>query len=499
MVTAAQERTFRIAITKDKICAHLLLQDVAPETVSRDGIIEKLTELKIPTPPELLHQVDMVVTDFKTGKLSGEPILLAKGREPVPATPARFELTKTDESLETEDNLSPTDFHRSQIITVAEGEEFGQYFPATDPVPGEDVHGKPIKTPQPPKPIEFGTNVELADDGKTVRSLVIGKVHINSSSVDVLEIIEVSGDVDFSTGNIDSPINVLISGTVRDDFDVKSGKTITVRKAIEAANIEASGDIQVNGGIAARSKGKIATGGEIFTKFCNEANILAQGNITIIREAMNSRLHTRGQLTIARGALIGGYAFAHKGAEINIIGSDADIETIIAIGIDPKDLAKVEKINQAAQKKRNAISKIRTAVKPMLAQLKRLTPQQREKATELIYQADEIEMQLDEEEKQKSQLLGWPEDVKEVGLTVNKRLHFGVKVIIGDKMTTFDKERQGHFKVCRRAVDRVEQIVIVDLVSGSITPQTTFEFVPEELPEAAMEADADADADTDTD
>jgi hypothetical protein len=93
-----------------------------------------------------------------------------------------------------------------------------------------------------------------------------------------------------------------------------------------------------------------------------------------------------------------------------------------------------------------------------------------------------MEMQLADEQKTRQQLLAWPEDVKEVGLTVHKLIHPGVIVVLGDKMTTFRKERRGHFKVCRRVVDRVEQIVVVDMVTASVTPQTTFEFDPTRLP-----------------
>ncbi len=251
---------------------------------------------------------------------------------------------------------------------------------------------------------------------------------------------------------------------------------MAVRGAIEAAVVEAGTDIQVSGGVAGRGQGKVTAGGQITSKFCEEANLRAGGDIVIISECINSRLHALGRLMIPSGKLVGGYAYAREGAEIEVLGNEADRATEIAIGIDPVVLATSAQTDEVVKKKREAIVKIREKIQPLMAQLKRLNPQQRERATELMYEADQMEAEILETERKKQEAIATCSPNRKVCLLVKHTVYPGVKVVLGDKMTIFRNERRGPLKVERRLVNRVEEICVVDQISGSVTTMPGYEF-----------------------
>ena len=253
------------------------------------------------------------------------------------------------------------------------------------------MFGAPIPAGLSGTSIQLGGNVQLGEDGKTVTATVSGKVHVTRHEVSVIEVVEIKGDVDFSSGNVDSPTDVLITGTVRETFSVQSAKSVAVQGVIEAATVQAGTDVHVRGGIAAQHNGKVLAGGEICAKFCSDADLEAGGDITVTRQVMNSRIYSAGRLSVARGSVIGGYTYAREGAEIRELGNEADIKTEIAIGVDPIALAETRQTDEIIAKKRGAVAKIRGTIQPLMAQLKRLTPQQRERVTELMYEADEME------------------------------------------------------------------------------------------------------------
>jgi len=319
----------------------------------------------------------------------------------------------------------------------------------------------------------------LAEGATSLLSSIAGQVQLTRQQVSIIDIVEIGSDIDFETGNIESPTNILINGTVRDAFSVRSAKNISIRGAVEAATIEAGGDIQILGGVASRHQGTVTANGAIHTKFCAEAHLRAVGDITIARECLNSHIHTCGRLLVSQGKVVGGFAYARQGAEIKVLGNEADRKTEIAIGLDPAAMIQAKGIDHEIKKKKEISDKIREKVQPLLAQLKRLTPQQRERATELMYQADAMEAEIEENDKKKQEVLANSIAYGKSSLIVTSSVHPGVKVIFGNKMATFRQERRGPIKIERRLIERVEEICIIDRSSGSVTVMPSYDYEPD--------------------
>ena len=62
-----------------------------------------------------------------------------------------------------------------------------------------------------------------------------------------LAVVEIAGDVDFESGSLDVPTDVLVRGDVKDAFHVCSRKNIAVKGVIGACRVAAGGDIQASG------------------------------------------------------------------------------------------------------------------------------------------------------------------------------------------------------------------------------------------------------------
>ncbi len=477
------EQKVKITISENRMQAWLYVGKGDADSLTAETIRSALEEAKIPETEEITRRIKQVVSEVTEETLTGEPYLLAEGQEPINGEGARFEyLQNEQEEQQKPDDNERVDFYQSKILTVAEGEAIGTLIPEKPPQNGADVFGQAISAKKAKDSIILGENVQLADDGQTITATTAGKVHVNRRNVSVVEVVEIKEDVDFSTGNIKAPNDVLINGTVREAFNVESDKSITVRGTIEAADVKAGTDIIVNGGIISEFDRRVEAQGEVFSKFCEHAYVYAESDINIEREVMNCQLHTNSYLRVPNGALIGGYSYAREGGVVKELGNEANVKTEIAIGLDPQVFAECRRIDENICKKRETVEKIRQKVQPLMNLLKQLTPQQRERATELMYQADELENAIKEQEEVKKQLFAEksPKNSKEACLEISKIIYPGVKIIIGDQTTVLHKERKGNSLITRRLIERVLEIVLVDKLSGSVTVLPSFEYLPED-------------------
>ena len=408
---------------------------------------------------------------LRAGDIPAEELLLAEGTPPTEPQDAELIFADSEETQDPDEQDSEPDridfYRQCRIRTVLEGGVIGRLRPAAPGTPGVDVFGKSVPPERKPREIELGENVEVDADGQ-VRAKVSGKVHFVGGRLSVQPVIEIKGDVNFETGSIDTPTDVLIRGNVLDGFYVRGARNVTVGGAIGAAEVRAGADVQANGGIAGKGKGSIEAGGHVVAKFCDECSVRAGGDVSVAKEILNSTIHARGRLRLAAGALIGGYAHARCGAEIRAAGSDGNVKTTISVGIDPAVLEKCREIDEQVNKRKEAAAKIRQTVEPLLAQLKRLLPAQRERATELMYEADRIEASIQDLLNQKDAMLKESTPEEPAYLLVSSKAYSGVTIIIGDRMTTLTRDLSGPVRIMRRRVNRVDEIVAINDATGHL-------------------------------
>lgn len=231
------------------------------------------------------------------------------------------------------------DFYNLELITNAtNGQVLAKKSPATLGTSGIDVTGTEIP-PKPGKdiPLKKGQNVEVVDEGKLALATTDGQVVIKDNTIHVLPIYEHKGDVDFSSGNLDFLGSIIVRGSVKNGFTVKAQGDVEIFENVEAANIQAGGNIQVKKGIQGRGKGSLKAAGDIFAKFIESSTV--ESEQTVYSEAiMHSNIMAQKNIVLSgkKGLIVGGKCLAGESITAKVIGSELGTITTLEVGINPQ-------------------------------------------------------------------------------------------------------------------------------------------------------------------
>jgi len=220
----------------------------------------------------------------------------------------------------------------------------------TEPAEGEsgmDVFGKPInqKPGKPAPKFTKGKNVYTSDDEIELIAQKSGQLVINGKTLSISPVLEIKGDVGYETGNISFDGSVNVQGAVVSGFSIEAQGNIEVKGIVEAASLKATGAINLYGGIQGRFKGRIEAGSDVFTKFAQNARIIAGGNVV-----SNFLLHCN---TTCKGSILldgdncfiaGGTAEAGDEIRAKTIGSHMGTRTDISVGGNPELSGRFEQV-----------------------------------------------------------------------------------------------------------------------------------------------------------
>lgn len=450
---------------------HLCDPDDA-EPLTEEEILTALEGAEIAINNAVRDKVGAFVTSIQSIEDKSGRYLIAEGRPAVEGEDGGFVRNKSlkRKDAKPEDD-APVDYHAfNTIITVEKDTAIGRITPAVPGKSGVDVHGKTLEPARCVAEVQLQSTVRrAADDPCVMIATIPGKIVFKNGALSIDEVITIKGDVDFRCGNIDASTDVSIDGTILDQFEVKSAKSISVRGTIQAAKVEAGDDVLVDGGIIGHHKGSVRAGGRIVAKFAEDADLKAESDIEITKEVMHSRVYCRGKLSVTRGAIIGGQVYAREGAELVAIGSEAFIPTSVIVGIHPSVLQAADKTHEEMRAKQKTLERIREGVKPLLACMKRLTPDQKEQATELLFKADCMASEISETEAKCEEMVKEARSDNPPTVLVTKTIHPGVRIRIGHRHVVFQKELKGPVRIEKRKIDSVTEFVAVSQASGSIT------------------------------
>lgn len=257
------------------------------------------------------------------------------------------------------------------MCNVAANELLMKYHVKKDGQPGYTVTGEPIEA-QPVKDLPIYKGKGFKYDPKTFEfySETEGKLTFRDMyEIEICKTFQVSGDVTQINGNIDFYGDIEITGNVESGTRIRSAKSITISGTVEACEIYAGGDIIFKKGIQGGSKAKVICGGTVYANFIEHSSVFAKGDIksnTII----NSELSAEGKiiLTGKHGSIIGGYAHGRKGIEAVHIGNEAEMKTVVHVGLENKDYLRNQDIMKRSENIREGIQDVITKMTELLAQ-----------------------------------------------------------------------------------------------------------------------------------
>ena len=221
------------------------------------------------------------------------------------------------------------------ICNVKEGQEICHLIRPTEGEPGRTVQDQEIPAKSGKSvPLPKGRNTEASEDGDTLLASIPGHVEFTGHNFQVKPVLDIDGDVDFSTGNIKFVGDVNIKGDVLSGFAVRAMGNIQVGGVIEAGStVEAGGDLTVVKGILGGGSTVIRSSRCIFAKYIENATIYVRENLQTDC-IVNGHIFCDGEVVVrsGRGSIIGGRVWAAKKVSASAVGAKSEVRTAIALG-----------------------------------------------------------------------------------------------------------------------------------------------------------------------
>jgi uncharacterized protein (DUF342 family) len=302
--------------------------------------------------------------------------------------------------------------------------------------PGIDVTGRPVP-PKPGKPapkLVKGKNTFITDDEMSLIAQASGQLVVSGKSLSVSPVLDIKGDVDFSTGNIDFEGSVNISGGVLSGFSVIAAGNIEVRGVVEEASLAAGGSVNLYGGIMGRGKGKVESGCNVFTKFVQNATIIAKGNLK-----SNSLLHSTITVDGYVGLegdncfIAGGIITAGDEIRAKTIGSSMGTMTELVVGRNNELNAELELVRAEYKEAEEQYIKLNTAYETFskMVKIEDMDAKRKQQLLQLLQQRN---VQRDRAQGLEREIEFLEDSMRQIkGRVIAERIIFaGVKVTIGN-------------------------------------------------------------------
>lgn len=299
-------------------------------------------------------------------KLIAEGIMPKKGKD----AELIYHFEEKEKNVGTLRQDGTMDFHARNLITnVKKGEKLVTKKPASKGESGKNVKGDEVKPPTvKDKKLPRGKNTVKKDD--CVYAAIDGQVVKEKDKISVRPVLEINGDVDLNTGNIDFLGSVKIRGNVREGFVIKADGDVEIEGNVGAAEIKSSKNVAIKKGFLGRNKGKIVAKGEVKVRFVENGNISAE-EILVHEAAMHSELKAKDKIIIKGGKalLVGGRASARNLIEADIVGSSLATKTVLEIGLDPGIYAQYKEKKKEMDSLKNNLDKVTKGLR-MFKQMK---------------------------------------------------------------------------------------------------------------------------------
>lgn len=299
--------------------------------------------------------------------------LIAEGVNPTQGDNAQFIslLREVKISHLHSDDKEPIDYRNfGNIITVKQGDPLMRRLPPTAGTPGTNIRGCPVPAAMGEdtqfSPLTSGTETQK-DDPDLLIAAISGQPFLVPNGVTVEPVITIK-NVDLSTGNLDIEGSLTITGDVKPGMQIKATADIVIGGMVEAAHVEAGGDIEVKGPVIGQGHPRIddkglnplaamiRAEGSMKALFVENAVVSSGGDIIISEFVMNSELSAGKSILVGepgsnKGRIISSVCRASARIEANTIGSRSGNGTVLEVGVDPTVHEKFTRAKQTMHSK----------------------------------------------------------------------------------------------------------------------------------------------------
>ncbi len=314
---------------------------------------------------------------------------------------------------------------------------------------GVDVFGTETDFPQ--KDVsthEPGENI--TEEMDIFRSSVDGRFVIQDKTFFVNEVLEIKENVDYHTGHIAFPGDVIINGTIRDGFRVYSGGSVYCKQTMDASEVHCKKNLIITQGIIGRQKGYIRVGGSIESVFIEHCKVESKGDITIQKSIGDSDIYTKGSIIMGdKGHIVGGELHTIGELVTHDIGSNMHTQTLLQCGV-----------NFFAERKLAYVRKKHTAFSLKLQQIEAVLKEHPNQRLQEV--SDKLKKSVAELSNAMSQLLEQVDSNEDASITITGTLYPGVFIEICHIDFPVVKEMKG----IKLKLNKTKGEVIAESLSG---------------------------------
>jgi uncharacterized protein (DUF342 family) len=437
-----------VKISEDRLeaTATLSARDALGAAITVEGMVQVLQGQGVVFGLQL-EAIEAGLAKARAARRQVEGVVMATGQAPVDGANGRLNLVCGDNvCLEPPDETARINYHHRGLFVVAEqGQDIARLAQPTKGVPGRDVTGAVVPARDgAPFRVVTGKNVETLENGALFRARSAGVVLAGQGSLDVSELLNIPGDVDFGTGDVElSQGSVHVGGTVRTGFIVQAPGQVLVEGMVESAKVIAGGDVIVRGGIfmAGDEAAFVEAGGSVSASFTHNAMIQAGGDVTVALSMVGSKSNKGSRVTSGgfvrvsdpKGRIMGGTVVSARGVEVFDAGSERGMVTTLALSHEtPEISALVKELRDLKALKQRAVFVVGEG--DGVVALSKLGAERRAEAEDLLNRRDSIESRLKQIQRRLAELAQeYLERVASARIVIRGTAYPGVGIKMGGR------------------------------------------------------------------
>lgn len=293
---------------------------------------------------------DVIMTLFAEYAQGREVVnqVVARGRPAVPGVEPQLKIHVSQEGRPPEgagngDGGAQLDFREwSFTSAVAADAVVATRIPGKPPEPGVTVKGRTVKGPPwrdqrvlPGKNVRAEQKPEGSIDFIAARG---GVLRPSRDKVEIVPLLSIDGDVDFSVGHVKFDGAVRIRGRVLGGFRVHAEEDIFVGGEVEGAVLRAKGSIMLSTGVMGQDRAELWAGVEVRARYAERASIFAVKGVQVGESVVSCTVISGGSITVlaGKGKILGGVIVAGELIEARQVGSPSVRVNVLRAGRDPK-------------------------------------------------------------------------------------------------------------------------------------------------------------------
>ncbi len=337
----------RIQVRRDRLSVQL---SIAPKEnsppVSKAFLLKRLNSAGI------VYGIDHDALALLETAGQGSDVIVATGTPPQKGADA---VLKYHFDIENQGRPEEIDEHKvdfkniNKFFNVCAEQLLVEKTAALPGVDGTDVFGNTIPgKPGRDLPLPAGKNTMKSSDGLLLLAAGSGQLHFAHGRVNILPLLEIKDDVDFSSGNIDFIGSVLVHGSLQCGFSIKAAGNVEIRGNVSGGTIEAE-NIVVRKGIQGMHRSLINARESISAMFVENASLRAGKTVLISDVVMNSTVVSGVSVKVSgkRGRIIGGHISAGEEICSKTVGNQVFLSTRLEIAGNPFLKAELDRTQKA--------------------------------------------------------------------------------------------------------------------------------------------------------